>query len=265
MADFKEDDINKKKELYFNDDSYNYDNLIELDKALNEYNIMIKYRELFTDMKERLEKKDTLKNSKNNALKEVSKEEDKLIKLNAKRNKKGLFGKPKNDEKWIFEYKEVLNKIINYYNVFDDACFNDLVFLKLTQDSTILEVLKLISSNYLYFVNQAFKKDENANINDVTKQFEDLKDYINNNNFTLLNNIALLDDKPMKQLISDKYNLEHVKISEDALMDENIEKTIDDIELFIKYEDIVASWINIDDVSLYLNYTNLLNSEKAHE
>ena len=69
----------------------------------------------------------------------------------------------------------------------------------------------------------------------------------------------------MKQLISDKYNLEHVKISEDALMDENIEKTIDDIELFIKYEDIVASWINIDDVSLYLNYTNLLNSEKAHE
>ena len=176
-----------------------------------------------------------------------------------------MFGKPKNDEKWLFEYKEVLNSIINHYNEFDDACFNDLVFLKLTQDSTILEVLKLISSNYLYFVNQAFKKDENANINDVTKQFEDLKDYINNNSFTLLNNIALLDDKPMKQLISDKYNLEHVKISEDALMDENIEKTIGDIETFIKYEDILASWINIDDVSLYLNYTNLLNSEKAHE
>ena len=265
VADFKEDDLNKKKEIYFDDGSYNYDNLIEIDKALNEYNVMIKYRELFADMKERLEKKDTLKNSKNNALKEVSKEEDKLIKLNAKRNKKGLFGKPKNDEKWLFEYKEVLNSIINHYNEFDDACFNDLVFLKLTQDSTILEVLKLISSNYLYFVNQAFKKDENANINDVTKQFEDLKDYINNNSFTLLNNIALLDDKPMKQLISDKYNLEHVKISEDALMDENIEKTIGDIETFIKYEDILASWINIDDVSLYLNYTNLLNSEKAHE
>ena len=66
VADFKEDDLNKKKEIYFDDGSYNYDNLIEIDKALNEYNVMIKYRELFADMKERLEKKDTLKNSKNN-------------------------------------------------------------------------------------------------------------------------------------------------------------------------------------------------------
>ena len=139
-----------------------------------------------------------------------------------------------------------------------------MVFLKLNQDSTVLEVLRLISSNYLYFVYQAFKKDENANINDVTKQFEDLKNYVNNNNFMLLNNIALLDDKPMKQLISDKYNLGRIKLSIDSLLDENLEKTIYDIEMFIKYEDIVASWINIDDVSLYLNYTNLSNNEKAH-
>ena len=264
VADFKQDDIDKKKELYFGEDSYNYDNLLEIDKALSEYNIMIKYREIFMDMKERLEKKDTLKNSKSNALKEVSKEEDKLIKLNAKRNKKGLFGKKKNDEKWLFEYKEVLNNIIKYYDEFDDACFNDLIFLKLGHDSTVAEVLKLVTSNYLYFVSQAFKKDENANINDVTKQFEDLKDYVNNNNFMLLNNIALLDDKPMKQLISDKYNLGHIKLPTDALMDENIEKTMYDIEMFIKYEDILASWINIDDVRLYLEYTNLVNNQKAH-
>ena len=262
--DFKTDDIDKKKEIYFDCESYNYDNLLEIDRALNEYNIMIKYRELFTDMKERLGKKDSLKNSKSNALKEIAKEEDKLVKLNAKRNKKGLFGKKKNDEKWLFEYKEVLNNIIKHYDEFDDACFNDLVFLKLSQDSTVLEVLKLISSNYLYFVAQAFKKDENANINDVTKQYEELRDYINNNSFMLLDNIALLDDKPMKQLISDKYNLGHIKLPTDALMDENIEKTIYDIELFIKYEDILASWINIDDVRLYLEYTNLVNNEKAH-
>jgi len=264
VLDFKVDDIDKKKEMYFDTESYNYDNLLEIDRALNEYNLMIKYRELFTDMKERLGKKDTLKNSKSNALKEIAKEEDKLVKLNAKRNKKGLFGKKKNDEKWLFEYKEVLNNIIKHYDEFDDACFNDLVFLKLNQDSTVLEVLKLISSNYLYFVAQAFKKDENANINDVTKQYEELRDYINNNSFMLLNNIALLDDKPMKQLISDKYNLGHIKLPIDALMDENIEKTINDIELFIKYEDILASWINIDDVRLYLEYTNLVNNEKAH-
>ena len=263
VVDFKKDDIEKKKEIYFEENSYGYDKLIEIDKVLNEYNMMIKYRDMFNDMKERLEKKDTLKNSKGNALKEVAKEEDKLIKLNAKRNKKALFGKPKNDEKWVFDYKEVLNNVIKHYDEFDDACFNDLVFLKLSQDSTVSDVLKLISSNYLYFVNQAYKKDENANINDVTKQFEDLKDYVNNNKFVLLNNVALLDDKPMKQLISDKYNLEHVKLSVEALMDESLERTIGDIEMFIKYEDVVASWLNIDDVALYLNYQALLEKEKT--
>ena len=158
--------------------------------------------------------------------KEVSKEEDQLIKLNAKRNKKGMFGKKKNDEKWLFQYKEILNNVFKHYDEFDDACFNDLVFLRLSQDSTVEEVLKLISSNYLYFVNQAFKKDENANINDVTKMFEELRDFVNNNKFTLLNNIALLDDKPMKQLISDKYNLNHVKLSTDALLDEKNAKSL---------------------------------------
>ncbi len=265
VMDFKEDDINKKKEQYFDENSYNYSNLLEVNKVLNEYNIMIKYRDIFTDMRERLEKKEELKNSKSNALKEIAKEEDKLIKLNAKRNKKVLFGKKKNDEKWVFEYKESLNNIIKFYDEFDNACFNDLVFLKLTQDSTVAEVLKLVSANYLYFVSRAFIKDENADINEVTKNFETLRDYVNNNTFVLLDNIALLDDKPMKQLISDKYNLMHIKLSTESLLDESMERTMGDIETLIKYEDIVASWINIDDVTLYLNYTDLINKEKAHE
>ena len=264
VADFKEDDINKKKELYFEEDSYNYENLIKLSKILNEYNIIIKYRYLFNDMKDRLEKKDTLKGSKANALKEVAKEEGKLIKLNKKHNKKSLFGKKKNDEKWLFEYKEILNNIIKHYDEFDDACFNDLIYLKLSQDSTIIDVLKLISSNYLYFVAKTLEKEESIGIAEVTKMFEELKDYVNNNTFMLLNNVALLDEKQMKQLISDKYNLERVKLTTESLLDENIEKTMNDINQLINYEDIVSSGINVDDIKLYLEYTSLINKTKTN-
>ena len=263
LADFKEEDIRKKKELYFSGDSYNSENLYELYKVLNEYNILIKYKYLFDDMKTKLEKKEELKNSKANALKEISKEEAQLIKLNAKQNKKGLFGKKKNDEKWLFEYKNVLTSILEHYNEFDNACFNDLVYTRMTQDSSIIDVLRLIVSNYLYFVEMTFKLDENQSISDITDKFENLKDYVNNNSFVLLNNIALLDEKQMKQLIVDKYNLGQINLTIDNLVDDSLEKTIADIKLLIDYEDVVNSGISVDDVALQLEYNKLIATESS--
>ena len=263
LADFKEEDIRKKKELYFSGDSYNSENLYELYKVLNEYNILIKYKYLFDDKKTKLEKKEELKNSKANALKEISKEEAQLIKLNAKQNKKGLFGKKKNDEKWLFEYKNVLTSILEHYNEFDNACFNDLVYTRMTQDSSIIDVLRLIVSNYLYFVEMTFKLDENQSISDITDKFENLKDYVNNNSFVLLNNIALLDEKQMKQLIVDKYNLGQINLTIDNLVDDSLEKTIADIKLLIDYEDVVNSGISVDDVALQLEYNKLIATESS--
>ena len=264
LADFKDEDMQKKRELYFSGDSYNSENLYELYKVLNEYQILIKYKYLFDDMKTKLEKKDELKNSKANALKEISKEETQLIKLNAKQNKKGLFGKKKNDEKWLFEYKNVLTSILDHYNEFDNACFNDLVYERMTQDSSVIDVLKLIISNYLYFVEETFKLDENQDINDITDKFENLKNYVNNNHFVLLNNVALLDEKQMKQLIVDKYNLGQINLTIDNLVDDNLEKTIADIKQLIDYENIINSGINVDDIALYSEYNKLIAAEDSH-
>ena len=159
----------------------------------------------------------------------------------------------------MFEYKNVLNNVLDYYNKFDDACFNDLIFTRLTKDSVILDVLKLISSNYIYFVNKTIEKDENISINDITNMFEDLKKYVYNNKFILLNNVALLDEKQMKKLIVDKYNMERINLTIDNLTDDNLEKTISDIKNLIDYDNIIKSGINIDDVSLYLEYNKIIN------
>lgn len=264
LADFKEEDMHKKQETYFSGDSYNAENLYELYKVLNEYQVLIKYKYLFDDMKSKLEKKDELKNSKANALKEINKEEGQLIKLNAKQNRKGLFGKKKNDEKWLFEYKNVLTSILGHYDEFDNACFNDLVYTRMTQDSSIIDVLKLVVSNYLYFVEETFKLDENQDINDITDRFEKLKSYVNNNSFILLNNIALLDEKQMKQLIVDKYNLGQINLTIENLIDDNLEKTIADIKLLIDYENIINSGINVNDVALYSEYSKLVDVEDSH-
>ena len=215
-------------------------------------------------MKEKLEKKDEFKNAKSNALKQVFAEENKLKKLNAKKNKKPLFGIKKNDDKYLFQYKDILGNIISHYDELDQACFNDLVYEKLNKDSTIIDVLKLITSNYLYFVEKTLLLDENQNINDINNSFEELRHYVNNNNFVLINNVALLDEKQMKQLIVDKYNLGNIKLTIDSLVDDNVNRTISDIKSLINYENIVNSGLNLDDVSLYLDYNKLLEKENSH-
>ena len=259
LGEYSESDINKLKEQYFPNNSYNHQSLLNLNQTLFEYNLIIKYNYLLTDMKDRLEKKDTLKGSKDNAIKEIQKEESKLKKLNNQRFAKTLpFLKKRNDEKWLFDYKNALTSITAKYDEFDNSCFNDLIFKKLSQDSTVLEVLKLISSNYIYFVTKTKQLDENANINDITKQYNILKDEVNNHNYTLLNNIALLDEKQMKQIIVDKYNLENIEITIDSLEKDNIEKTIDNLEKLINYENIISSGIKLEDIKLYLEYQKVI-------
>ena len=261
VNEFKKDDIEKKKEVYFDGDSYNLDNLEELYSVLNEYNVLLKYKYIFDDMKDKLAKKEELKTVKANALKEITKLESDLKKLNDKQYKKPLlpFLKPKNnDEKWLFEYKEVLNNLIDKYNEFDSYIYDDLICNKLSQDSSIYDVLRLVISNYLYFVKMTLKLDEEQDVSLINDKFEELKNYVNENRFVLLTNVALLDERQMKQLIVDKYNLGKIKLTVDNLLDDNIDKTIADINQLINYENMVQSGLNIDDVSLYLEYQKLI-------
>ena len=122
-----------------------------------------------------------------------------------------------------------------------------------------MEILKLISSNYLYFVSKTVELDETKNIDDVTVEFEKLKKYVNTGSFKIINNVALLDEKQMKQLIIDKYNLGNITLTIDQLVIDSFERTMADIENLINYENIIASGINIDDVSLYLEYDKIIN------
>jgi len=253
LASFNKNDVEKKINTYFDEESYNYDNLNKVYQTLFEYNMLIKYHYLLVDMRERLEKKDTFKDLKQKELKEILAHEVKIKKLTVKPKSKFSLFKKKTDEKWLFNYNTLLNSIIEKYDKFDDSSLNDIIFHKLSLDSTVLEVLKFVSSNYLYYVKLTKQLDDNLTINDITDRYEELKNDVNNNRFNLLNNIALLDEKQMKQIIVDKYNLEHINLTIESLEPDNVEKTMNDIKNLINYEDLLASKINLDDVKLYFD------------
>lgn len=252
LASFSKTEIEKKVNNYFTQDSYTYDNLLKVYQTLFEYNLLIKYRYLFVDMKDRLEKKDTFKDMKQKALKEIVTAEGKIKKLNSSQTSKGLFRK-KNDEKWLFNYNTVLNDILTKYESFDDSSINDIIYHKLSLDSTVIQVLEFVSANYLYFVKLTKAQDDNMTISDITDKFEELKNDVNNHQYNFLNNLALLDEKQMKQVIIDKYNLEHINLTIESLEPDSVEKTISDIKLLIDYEDMLMSKINLDTIKLYFD------------
>lgn len=263
VKDFSDEEISKKKSIYFNDENYSLDNLLKLNSSLLEYNILLKYNYLFKNMRERLEKKEEYKNAFSNALKEISKEESKLIKMVSKHNAKPkLFMKKKNDEKWIFEYKNLMDSLAEKYNNLDDIRFNELVYSKLNKDSSVLDILKFISSHYLYFVNRTKELEDGSDIEEINKRYMELKNITyNKNDYMLLSNLALLDERQIKQIIADKYNLENISLSMDALTSDNIEKTISDINSFINYEYFKETKLDTLDIDLYMEYSKIKEKE----
>ena len=266
LKDFSEVEFDRRKSLYFSDDNYSLDNLLKLDSSLEEYNILIKYNYLLKDMRARLEKKDEYKNALSNALKELSKDEAKLAKMVQKQTSKPLFPfmKKKTDDKWLFDYNQVLADIATKYDALDDLRLNDLIMNVLNKDSTVYEVLKLIVSNYLYFVARTKELEDGADINEINKRYEELKFLVyNRNNYMLLSNLALLDERQIKQIISDKYTLENINIPMDSLTEDNIEKTIKDIDMLIDYEYFKLSGLKVEDIDLYIEYAKVKEKEEA--
>ena len=84
-------------------------------------------------------------------------------------------------------------------------------------------------------------------------------------NYVLLKNLPLLDEKQIKQIIADKYSLENINISMDALTEDNIEKTMKDIKMLIDYEYFMASKLSLSDIDLYIEYNKMKELEAKEE
>ena len=258
LNDYKEEEIKKKKQLYFTNMECTYESLLEFYQVLYDYKLIITYGYLFKDLQELLGKISTLKDSKKETLKKIQSSEKELQKV--VKVKKGLFGKPKNKietENGLIKYKETLNKILESYNELEQTYFYDILFNRFPTSSTVENALKLVSLNYLYFVKRIKEHTEGIDLENINSEFEILKHIVNSNNFELLDKIILLDEYQMKQVIADKYSLDGTKLTVEQLEEGNIDKTINDIKILINYENILRSGLKLEDIKMYFDVKDL--------
>ena len=99
--------------------------------------------------------------------------------------------------------------------------------------------------------------DENLNINNLNDEFIELQNILNKNNFVFIDNIALLDEQNIDMIITDKYNLESIKLTKEDLDINTLENTMNDILTLINYENIKMSNLSLKDIEVYLEMQNI--------
>ena len=225
ISDYAPNSIEKLVTKYFG----NNNNLTEIGKlkqTLLEYNLIVKYITLLEDMKNKISNKDTYKSKKK-------------------------------DDKLLFKYNESLEKLSTNYDTYDEEIFNMRISNSLTLDTTILEVFKFITSNFLYFVSERKKEDDNLTINILNEEYIDLQNIINQDNFIFINHIALLDEQNLKMIIADKYKLENINLEITSLEDDNLETTIKEVDILYNYYNLGKAHLNYTDILSYLTILNM--------
>lgn len=257
ISDYNTASIEKKIAKYFKDK--NIEPVIKLKQTLLEYKLIIKYKNILEDMKTKINNKNSYKGKKTTVLKEINKLEKELIKLNHTKNetKISFFKSKKKDDKLLFKYNETVDKLNTSYENLDTESLNERISNCLNLDSTILEVFRFITSNFLYFVTERKKEDDSLTINMLNEEYLNLQSIINRDNFIFINHIALLDEQNLEMVITDKYKLENINLEMTDLEPDNLESTIKDVDLLFNYLNIKKANLELDDITNYLNLLNM--------
>ena len=269
--DFTKEKIEQVVGNYTDVNSFNEnkDSLIEefvkLKHTLEEYSYVLKYNYILEDMKKLYDEKDKYKGLVKTKAGEIKKAQAKLDDLSKKvyllndekqvnlgfiykLTKTMWSSKNKNNKDEVIDklYMDIDNQIMELKTLYDELdtdMFNEKLLL-FNGNSELISLLKLANSYYVYqdklIGEQELKTDE---------VIEEINKFILSPYNNIINNINIENNKDIKQVIVDKYELSSINISADALEDiSNIDTIINDINKILYYNVIEKSNLTIEDI-----------------
>ncbi len=256
IKDYESSKIARQKESLIakvdNEDTDN-ENIIKLSYTLEEYKYYLEFKDLIEEVKKIYNDKNN-KNLTKSILKNISKAEGKIKKAHRK------FFKLKEEKKNTIINK-ALEELKEYYKEYDEAKFKEKVVNSLNDNSTLLDILKLLNSYKINLLSISKTLNEELTDEEFDEIVKDLQTFIYNPNNTFVNNITVNDTRDIKTMIMDKYNLVNVKIAEEQLEDNNLDLLIATISKIITGIYISKSNLNYENLQAACNMKEILEKE----
>lgn len=229
INNYSPDKVKKAYSYIFSDNTISdvYLDVYSFYHVILEYKNYLRFKYIIDGIKDLYKDKDKYKGIYNAKKKEINKLEGKVFKQNRKIFKLII----KNKDKKLDYYNSLVNRDINTLKgLYDEVLVNyflERVYL-LNEDSTLYDILYLVSSNYNY-LNILMEKNNVSNDN----EFDDLCKFISWPHINVLSNILINDDRDIVNMIIDKYNLFGFELNRDLFSEGNLDIVLDNIKIIL--------------------------------
>ena len=111
-----------------------------------------------------------------------------------------------------------------------------------------------------------FPKDIQDNIKEITEEeieqlIKELREFVNWPDYTILDNITLLNEKDVMVIIKDRYQLLKINITKEDLDKDNLDGVIDALEKIKMNQNLLKNNINIDELESECEFGKILKSK----
>ncbi len=261
ISDYLEDSAARSKN--FNTFTTNYDLLDEYGKnsynnatmglylTLNELKKYYNYEFIIEDLLKRYKEKDSAKTNFMSKKKELDKEEanrQKIYKEYLKASGIGFFAKKDNIKKknTMLKMNEEIKKLKSLYDEYNDLeiTYN---LNRLSESASIYDLF-MISLSSFSFIEKMFTTNENFNENDLYSNVDDYFKFIFNPNNDFLRETNALVEYNLTNIISEKYKLLDLNVTEESINKDNIDATLDILRYINLIQNISKSNISLNTI-----------------
>lgn len=225
--------------------------MIKLYNSIYEYKNYLKFKYIIDDILNVYKEKDKYKNSYAQLKRQIQKNEKTILKLNGSWFARSSLAK---QTKLALETKEL-------YKQLDSEKVYSTIASKLSEESSLYDVIYLASSFYNYLFDCIKKQNEDTPEDDIDTIIQDLSEFARWPYFAILNNIKITEDKDILLIIKDRYQLLNINITKEDLDESNLDSLMDTFTKCETYYYITKNNINLQNIQDECDLKKIIDQE----